>query len=372
MSAIVDSTPAADGYRMPAEWEPHTGCWMVWPERTDVWRLGARPAQQAFAAVAAAVATAEPVTVAVSARQLDHARALLPHPDAHGHGVRVVEMTTDDAWARDSGPTFVVDEAGGVRGVDWQFNAWGGLVDGLYFPWAADDAVARKVCEVERVDRYRADFVLEGGSVDVDGEGTVLTTEECLLSAGRNPHLTKEQIEQRLCDHLGATTVVWLPWGTYDDETNGHVDNMCRFTRPGQVMLTWTDDPSDPQHARSVAAEQVLRTVRDAQGRPLDVVRVHQPGPLTFTPAEAAEIDQVPTSLPRRAGDRLAGSYVNFYLGNGVVVLPVFDDPHDEAAVAACAAAFPDRRVLTVPGREILLGGGNAHCITQQVPAARR
>jgi len=149
------------------------------------------------------------------------------------------------------------------------------------------------------------------------------------------------------------------------------VDNMCRFTRPGQVMLTWTDDPYDPQYARSAAAERVLRSARDAQGRLLDVVRVHQPGPLTCTEAEAAEVDQVPTTLPRQAGDRLAASYVNLYLGNGVVVLPVFDDLHDDAAVATCTRLFPDRQVLTVPGREILLGGGNVHCITQQVPAGR-
>ena len=161
MSRTLDTTPAADGYRMPAEWAHHTGCWLVWPERPDNWRLGGKPAQAAFAQVAEAIAETEAVTVAVSARQYDNARSSL------SSRIRVVEMSNDDAWMRDIGPTFVVNDAGDVRGVDWDFNAWGGLVDGLYFPWAADDAVARKILEIEGLDRYKAPFVLEGGSVDV-------------------------------------------------------------------------------------------------------------------------------------------------------------------------------------------------------------
>ena len=365
MTSTIDSTPAADGYRMPAEWADHSGCWLVWPERPDNWRLGGKPAQRAFAAVATAIAETEPVTVAVSAGQYDNARHHLPDH------VRVVEMSNDDSWMRDIGPTFVVNDTGDVRGVDWVFNAWGGLVDGLYFPWAADDAVAGKVCEIDGVDRYRTDFVLEGGSIDVDGEGTVLVTEECLLSAGRNPDLTKAEIEQRLRDYLGAETVIWLPDGVYLDETNGHVDNFCRFTRPGQVMLTWTDDEDDPQYPRSLAALQVLESTPDAKGRTLEVVKLHQPGPITITAAEAAGVDAVDGTLPRAEGDRLAGSYVNSYIGNGIVVLPTFDDPHDQAAIDTYTEVFAPRRIVTVPGREILLGGGNVHCITQQRPSGR-
>ncbi|HEY0215730.1 MAG TPA: agmatine deiminase [Cellulomonas sp.] len=366
MTRTLDSTPAADGYRMPAEWGHHAGCWLTWPERPDNWRLGGKPAQHAFVAVAQAISGTEEVTVTASRAQVDHARSLLP-PE-----VRVVEMTTDDAWMRDMGPTFVTNGAGDVRGVDWEFNAWGGLVDGLYFPWADDDAVARKVLEIERLDRYAAGFVLEGGSIDVDGEGTVLVTEECLLSPGRNPGLTKDEIDRRLRDHLGAEKVIWLPFGVHLDETNGHVDNFCRFVAPGRVMLTWTDDTTDPQHERSAAALAVLRSTTDARGRSLDVVRVHQPGPIHITAEEAAGVDAVAGTLPRQEGDRLAGSYVNSYIGNDVVVLPVFDDPHDAAAVAAYTEMFAPRRVVTVPGREILLGGGNVHCITQQQPSGRR
>jgi agmatine deiminase len=365
MARTLDSTPAADGYRMPAEWAHHSGCWLVWPERPDNWRLGGKPAQQVFTEVAEAIAQTEKVTMLVSAAQYDNARSRLPAE------VRVVEMSSDDSWMRDTGPTFVVDRTGDIRGVDWDFNAWGGLVDGLYFPWANDDAVARKVLELQDLPRYKADFVLEGGSIDVDGEGTVLVTEECLLSEGRNPHLTKDQIDQRLRDYLGAEKVIWLPFGVHLDETNGHVDNFCRFAAPGKVMLTWTDDTEDPQYPRSAAALKVLEAETDAQGRTLEVVKIHQPGPILINEEESNGVDAVQGTLPRSSGDRLAGSYVNSYIGNDIVVLPVFDDPHDQAAVATYTELFAPRRVITVPGREILLGGGNIHCITQQQPSGR-
>ena len=365
MSATLMSTPAADGFRMPAEWEDHSGCFLVWPERSDNWRLGAKPAQAAWRVLIETIADAEPVTVLVSARQYPVARGLLP---AH---VRLVETSTNDAWVRDTGPSFVVNDSGSVRGVSWQFNAWGGLRGGLYFPWDADDLVGPKICDLERVLAYRPDFVLEGGSIDVDGEGTVLTTEECLLNDNRNPHLTREQIEQRLHDHLGTSTVVWLPRGVFLDETDGHIDNFARFAAPGVVMLTWTDDESDPQYERSAEALEILERTTDAAGRALRVVKIVQPGPLVITEEEAAGVDVVPGSQPRVAGERLAGSYVNSYIGNAIVVLPTFDDPHDAAAVATYEQLFPGRQIRTVPGREILLGGGNVHCITQQLPSGR-
>ncbi len=365
MPATIDSTPLADGYRMPAEWAHHSGCWLIWPERPDNWRQGGKPAQAAFTAVATAIATTEPVTVAVSARQFDNARSELPQH------IRVVEMSNDDAWIRDCGPTFVVNDAGDVRGVDWDFNAWGGLVDGLYFPWAADDAVARKVLEIEGAARYKAPFVLEGGSIDVDGEGTLLVTEECLLSAGRNPDLTREEIEALLRTYLGVEVIVWLPFGVYMDETNGHVDNFCRFVEPGKVMLTWTDDQDDPQYERSAAALKVLENTLDAKGRAFQVIKIAQPGPIFITAEESQGVDSIAGTLPRETGDRLAGSYVNSYIGNDTVVLPIFDDAHDDAAIAAYTEMFAPRRILTVPGREILLGGGNIHCITQQVPSGQ-
>jgi len=364
VSATLLSTPAADGYRMPGEFEPHSGCWIAWPERPDNWRMGAKPAQEAYAAVAEAIDVSEPVTVAVSDRQFEHCRTVL------SPSIRVVEISTDDAWIRDMGPTFVIDGRGGRRGVDWHFNAWGGLRGGLYFPWDRDDRVAAKVLEIEGAERYRAPIVLEGGSIHVDGEGTVMATEECLLNPNRNPELAREQIERALFDHLGAERMIWLGRGVYNDETDGHVDNLACFASPGVVLLTWTDDESDPQHAISRDALERLEAATDARGRSIEVVRLPSPGPIAITEQEAAGVDAVEGSLPRRAGDRLAASYANFYLGTRRIVFPLLDERTDEQAAELLRGCFPEREVVGVPAREILLGGGNIHCITQQVPAA--
>ena len=363
MSATIASTPAADGYRMPGEFEPHAGCWMAWPERPDNWRLDAGPAQEAFAAVAEAVSASEPVTMAVSDAGFARCRAALPA------SVRVVEISTDDAWMRDIGPTFVA--AGGeLRGVDWRFNAWGGHDGGLYASWDRDERAAQKVLEVERAGRYRAPLVLEGGSIHVDGEGTVLTTEECLLNRNRNPDLTRAQIEQALRDYLGADTVIWLGSGLFNDETDGHVDNLACFVRPGVVLLSWSDDEDDPSYAASRDALARLQRARDAGGRELEVIRMPAPGPLLITDEEAAGIRPVPGSRPRVAGERMAASYVNFYPATDRIVFPLLDERTDGAACDVLRGCFPGREIVGVPAREILLGGGNVHCITQQVPRA--
>ncbi len=364
MSSTLATTPAADGYRMPGEFDAHSGCWMAWPERPDNWRLQAKPAQQAYAAVAEAINVAEPVTVAVSDAQFEHCRAML------SPSIRVVEVSTDDAWIRDTGPTFVVDDNGGRRGVDWHFNAWGGLDGGLYLSWERDERVAQKILELDGVDRYRAPIVLEGGSICVDGAGTVITTEECLLNRNRNPELSREQIEQVLFDYLGADKVIWLGGGVYGDETDGHVDNLACFARPGVVLLTYPDDESDPQYAISRDAQQRLEAATDARRRSIEVIRLPSPGPITITAEEAAGVESVVGSLPRRAGARLAASYVNFYLATSRVVFPLLDERFDEMAAAILRDCFPEREIVGVPTREILLGGGNIHCITQQVPAA--
>ncbi|MGN6256616.1 MAG: agmatine deiminase [Solirubrobacterales bacterium] len=363
MSATLETIPAEDGFRMPGEFEPHSGCWMAWPERTDNWRLGAKPAQEAFAAVAEAIAGSEPVTMAVSDGQFENCRALLPPQ------VRVVEISTDDAWLRDTGPTFVIDGSSRRRGVDWRFNAWGGTEGGLYFSWDRDDRAAAKVLEIEGDDRYRAPIVLEGGAIHVDGEGTVLTTEECLLNPNRNPKLSREQIERVLLDYLGAEKVIWLGAGVFEDETDGHVDNLACFARPGVVLLTWTDDEDDPQHGISRDARERLEAATDARGRSLEVVLLPSPGPLQISAEEAEGVDAAEGTISRRAGDRMAASYVNFYLGNSRIVYPLLDPRHDEEAAAILRRTFPEREVVGVPAREILLGGGNIHCITQQVPA---
>lgn len=361
----LHSTPRTDGFSMPAEWASHSQTWMIWPERPDNWRLGAKPAQTAFAEVAKAIAGFEPVSVGVSAAQYQNACAQLDHP-----GIRVLEMSSDDAWVRDTGPTFVTNGQGGLRGVDWTFNAWGGFNGGLYWPWQRDDQVADKILGLERCPRYRTEgFVLEGGAIHVDGEGTLITTEECLLNPNRNSHLVREEIELMLADHLGIDKVIWLPLGLFNDETDGHVDNFCCFVRPAEVLLAWTDDPQDPNYERCHTALRVLEASRDAKGRALQVHKMPIPGPLYATAEECAGVDRVLGTQPRDPSIRLAGSYVNFLIVNGGIVAPSFADAQDDTARALLEQLFPDRRVVMVPGREILLGGGNIHCITQQQPA---
>ncbi len=362
MARILTGTPADDGFFMPAEFAPHAGCWMLWPERPDNWREGALPAQAAFTDVATAIARFEPVSVGVSAAHFGFARAQLP---PH---IRVVEMSHDDAWMRDVGPTFVVDRRGARRGIDWRFNAWGGLRGGLYFPWDQDDAVAQKVLEIERCDGYRAPMVNEGGAIHVDGQGTALVTEQTLLDRNRNPDMTGAAIEAMLQAYLGVSEVIWLGDGVIDDETDGHIDNLACFVKPGVVALTWTDNRRDPQYAVSADALERLKSARDARGRRLEVIKLPMPGPLRVSAAEARGVLSKQGTQPRVAGMRLAASYVNFYIANGGIVMPLLDPEHDRAAASRLKRAFPGRRVIGVPAREILLGGGNIHCITQQVP----
>ncbi len=367
MTRKLSSTPKADGFRMPGEFERHAGCWMIWPERGDTFRLGAVPAQAAYAEVAQAISRFEPVTMLVSKSQFDTAR------EALAAEIRVIEMASDDAWVRDTGPTFVVnDQTGEVRGVDWRFNAWGGLVDGLYFPWDDDDAVAKKICDIERKDYYSLDdFVLEGGSIHVDGEGTLITTEACLLHEGRNPDLSRNEIEEILIDYLNVEKIIWLPRGIYQDETNEHVDNIIHYVAPGRVVLAWTDDADDPQYAPSRNAYETLIGTTDARGRSLEVIKLHIPRPILITREESEGVEVVAGTWPRKEGDRQAASYTNFYIANGGVIVPIFnDDVYDRLAIETLEKAMPEHRLVPIYSREILLGGGNIHCITQQQPQA--
>ena len=361
----LTSTPQQDGYRMPGEFEEHQGVYILWSQRPDNWRNGGKPAQHTFVKVAEAISQFEHVTVGVNDDQYENARTMLPD------NVEVVEISNNDSWVRDCGATFVKNDKGGLRAVDWTFNSWGGLVDGLYFPWDKDDRVAQKMAEMEHVDRYRVDdFILEGGSIHVDGEGTLITTEECLLSKGRNAQLSKEQIEEVLKTHLNLKKIIWLKNGIYNDETNGHVDNIANFVKPGVVALAWTDDQNDPQYQISKENLDILEHATDAKGRQIKVVKLNVPKPVLITKEESEGVDAVDGTLPRQAGDRLAASYVNYYTANGGIVYPTFGDPADDNAQKVLEQLYPDRKVVGVPAREILLGGGNIHCITQQVPKA--
>jgi len=364
--SYLTTTPKIDGFYMPAEWEQQKQIWMLWPQRTDNWRLGAKPAQQAFANVARAIAEFEPVTIGVCAQQYQHASMVLNHPN-----IRVVEMSSNDAWMRDVGPTFVRNKLGEVRGIDWQFNAWGGLNGGLYMPWDLDDLVAHKVLALEKKLRYRTNnFILEGGSIHVDGEGTLITTEECLLNKNRNPHLSRTQIEQKLKDYLAVDKIIWLPFGLFNDETNGHVDNFCCFVAPCEVLLAWTDDKQDPNYKNCKLAFDILAKETDAKGRVLTIHKMPLPSkPVYATSEECVAVDKSFYTKERKPSACLAASYINFLLVNGGVIAPKFDDKNDELAKNILQKIFKDRKVVMLAGREILLGGGNIHCITQQQPA---
>lgn len=359
---IINSTPRADGFYMPAEFSPHYGCIMIFPERSDSWQYGGYAARKAFVNVAKAISRSERLTVCVSQKQYENARRMLPG------NIRVVEMSSNDAWARDYAPTFVTDGTE-IRGINWGFNAWGGLEDGLYFPWDLDNKMARKLCDLYEKDMYNlGNFILEGGSIHVDGEGTCITTEACLLSKGRNPMLTKADIENYLCDYLNIEKVIWLKNGIFNDETNEHVDNICAFVKPSEVVLAWTDDENDPQYAMSKSCYDILSRETDAKGRSITIHKLRCPKPVTITAEECGGLDTMDFQPTRTPGERLAASYVNFYIANGAVVMPFFGDPADEPARDLLTVLFPEREVIPVYARDILIGGGNIHCITQQIP----
>ncbi|WP_332605401.1 agmatine deiminase [Acinetobacter sp. ESBL14] len=348
-------------YKMPAEWTPQQCVWMIWPYRTDNWRQGALPAQQAFAKVAEAISKTTPVFMAVPHAEMDKAKATIP---AH---VTLVEMESDDAWMRDTGPTIVQDHTGNNVAVDWVFNAWGGENGGLYSNWDKDLEVANQVAQFHSIPLHQSGMVLEGGAIHVDGEGTLLTTAECLLHPNRNPEMTQAQIEYELSTLLGVEKFIWLPLGVYNDETDGHIDNMCCFVRPSEVALHWTDDQNDPQYESSRQALDILESVTDAKGRKLKVWKLPAPGPLYASENETVDVEKG-NAIERFEGNRLAGSYVNYLISNQQIIFPLLDERTDDQAYILFHKMYPDYQITGVPAREILLGGGNIHCITQQIP----
>jgi len=375
---ILHSFPADDGFRMPAEFEPHDGCIIIWPDRPGSWIYGAASARRAFAAVAAAISESEKVIVLANKRSLVSAEKALP---SH---ILIQQIDSDDAWARDVAPTFVVNESGLVRGVSWSFNAWGGAYDGLYASWEKDNALAAAFCGKNGYDMYDASpFVLEGGAIHSDGEGTLLVSEACLLSAGRNPGLGKGGIEERLKRFLGVTKVIWLPRGIYNDETNEHVDNICAFIAPGEVVLAWTDNQDDPQYPLSKACRDLLESETDAKGRRFKVHLLPIPDePVCITEEELRGFDFAAGEDTREVGERLAASYVNFYFSNGAVILPQFASGNsitasgnaasDRRAVEIMSRLCPERKIIPIHARDIIIGGGNIHCITQQIPKGEK
>jgi agmatine deiminase len=327
--------------RMPAEFAPHERTVMCWPARATLYRdlLGA--AEEAHALVAATIARFEPVTMIADVGAGERAA------EACGGGVDVVELPIDDSWFRDSGPIYVTDGDRRVA-LDWTFNAWGGK----FTPYADDAAVARRYAELVGDDVRTIPVVLEGGAIAVDGSGTLVTTEQCLLHPNRNPVLAKVDIEAVLRAELGVSTIVWLPHGlALDDDTDGHVDNIAAFPRPGTLLVQTCDDAAEEDWLRTNVDVRCARGVIDALGEAIDVVEVPV---LPFT--------QV-------GGERVAVPYLNFYVANGVVVVPVCGHPADDDMLAIIAEQYPGREVVALDvGAVLAYGGGGIHCITQQVP----
>lgn len=334
------STPATDGFRMPAEWSRHARCWMAWPVREETFPNGLPAARAAYAEVARAIAQFEPVTMICPESEVAEVSL------ACGRGVDVLPLVSSDSWIRDNGPSFVVDGAGNVAGVHWRFNAWGEN----YKDYQPDTRVAAALLERLGLRRYEAPLIMEGGAFHVDGEGTLLTTEQCLLHQNRNPHLTKREIEAHLRDHLGVSHFIWLGQGYEDDETDGHVDEIACFVRPGVVLTLTTDDTADPNYRVFQDNLERLRKARDAAGRNLEIVTLRTPARRDHNSV------------------RLTLSYTNFYLANGGVIVPSFEDPADDEALRTFRRLFPDRQVVPVRALDIVMGGGGIHCITQQQP----
>lgn len=355
------TTPKRDNFYMPAEYAPHAATIMIWCERGGSWIYGARYARPVFAEMIKAISRREKVYLAVSEKGKISALGYLQTEVNEGR-VELVGIPTDDSWARDMAPTFVTDGRE-VRAVDWAFNAWGGDYNGLYKDYQSDDAFAAQFAKRYGCKCYPArPFVLEGGSVHTNGKGTILTTEECLLSPGRNPQLTKEEIGEKLKEYLGAERVVWLPYGVEGDETDGHVDNICAFVSENEVVLGWTEE-----------GEQGRRCRADLEALKAAGLTVHKlpfpKTPVCFTQFEVDGFSPEEGEDMREVGEKLAASYVNFYVCNGAVLVPQFGDENDGVAVRILSGLFPGREVVPVYARQLIIGGGNIHCLTQQIPA---
>jgi len=340
MSIINHSKTASNaGYRMPAEWAEHERCWMMWPYREGfVWHDISRT-QQAYARVARTVRRFEPVTMLVCEDELENARSLC------GEGIDFLVMPLDDSWARDAAPNFVKNDAKLAASI-FHFNAWGQE----YPEYRNDAAVGHRIAEHLAIPTFTANVFMEGGGINVDGEGTILTSESCILNENRNPGLTRTDAESILCEALGGKTVIWVPGDPQDLETDGHVDGIACFVRPG-VVLCEVGCPDFPDRYNDMQENlRALELARDANGNRLEIIPIGE--------AHDAEA----------SSDRYCRSFINFYIANNGIVFPRYGTESDKAAQATIARAFPDHEIAAVDIEDIALGGGGIHCITQQQP----
>lgn len=335
-------TPKKSGFYMPAEWYPHERCWMAWPCHLSTWsKVGLERARVAYARVAQAIAQYEPVTVLVNPEDIGSAQTLCEK------GINLITLAINDSWTRDTGPTFLLNQANQLAGVDWIHNAWGGN----YEEYALDNQIAKAVLDQTQAQYFHAPLVMEGGSFHVDGEGTILVSRECLLNPNRNPHLSQQEIEQYLCDYLNGEQVIWVNKGLIGDETDGHIDEIACFIAPGKVLCLITSDKGDPNYPILQENLEILKSATDAKGRNLEVFTVEQP-PATYL-----------------HGERLTLSYINFYLANKGIIMPAFGyESYDKAAYTLFKKLFPSYQITQIDALDVFAGGGGIHCITQQQP----
>ncbi len=332
---------AAGGYMMPAETAEHAACWMAWPTRRELWgeRMAAIKAE--YALVAQTIARFEPLIMVAGPQDEAEARKLC------GPTVKVVVVEIDDSWMRDAGPTFLINGAGETALVDWRFNAWGGK----YHPYAADARLKRQLAARLNLPIIETGLITEGGAILSDGEGTIFTTESCLLNPNRNAGMSKKEIERELIRCLNAEKVVWMPGDPTETETDGHIDGLASIARPGLIVVETAAGPGDPRQEILRENRRSLELQTDAKGRSFELIEIGE--------AQDCGADD----------PRFSRSYVNFYIANGAVIMPSYGTYSDEPARQAVAAAFPDRQVVQLKLDALPYGGGNLHCITQQQPA---
>ncbi|MGH7845390.1 MAG: agmatine deiminase family protein [Candidatus Binatia bacterium] len=333
---------------MPAEWEPHTATWLAWPHNRDTWPAQLAEVRRVWAQMVGAIAQGEQVNLLVDDRDAEaEVKAFLQAERAWSNRVVLHHIPTVDVWMRDYGPSFLSGQTGGLAFNDWMYNGWGGKYEG----YEADDGVAKEIAKLLRVPVFEPGIVLEGGSIDVNGKGVCLTTEQCLLNPNRNPRLSKAQIEGVLEDYLTVDRVIWLGEGIEGDDTDGHIDDLARFVNSTTVACILGSNERDEDYRRLRENYERLAGFRDHAGKKLDVIPLPTPEPLVVD------------------GARLPASYANFYIANAVVLVPAFDQPSDDKALGILADLFPGRQVLGIPCAAVVYGLGAIHCVTQQQPA---
>jgi len=349
-SAAVGGAPFPRqlGYRMPAEWEPHRATWLAWPRNPETWPAPLEAVQEIWVKFIVALSAGEEVCLLVNDERAHHgAMSWLTAAGAVMERTVFYTIPTVDVWIRDYGPTFLTrEERGPLALIDWIFNAWGGK----YLDYVQEEGVNPALAARLGVPVFSPGIVLEGGSIDVNGLGTCLTTEQCLLNPNRNPRLSRSQIEQILGDYLNVCRIIWLDQGIAGDDTDGHIDDIARFVNPTTVVCCLEEDSADENYAPLKENYERLQAAADQDGRKLNVVTLPMPGQVV------AE------------GKRLPASYVNFYIANGIVLVPTYDHPNDRRALGILGELFPDRKVLGVPCRVLVPGMGAIHCVTQQEP----